>query len=84
MSCAFQLFRAIEDFSPVDNINIVSQRPIKCFQNLVKKFDFNLIISNPKGSSNVKLGVTRETRLACVSVGKNQKTAETLVRAHAR
>ena len=84
MSCAFQLFRAIEDFSPVDNINIASQRPIKCFQNLVKKFDFNLIISNPNGSSNVKLGVTRETRLACVSVGKNQKTAETLVRAHAR
>ena len=60
MSCAFQLFRAMEDFSPVDNINIVSQRPIKCFQNLVKKFDFNLIISNPKGSSNVKLSVTRE------------------------
>ena len=37
-----------------------SERPVKCFDNLVKKFDFNLIISNPKGSSNVKLGVTQE------------------------
>ena len=48
------------DSSSVDNINIASQRPVKCFHNLVKKFDFNLIISNPKGSSNVKLSVTRE------------------------
>ena len=30
---------------------------MKCFDNLVKKFDFNLIISNPEGSSDVKLGV---------------------------
>ena len=27
----------------------------------MKKFEFNLIISNPKGSSNVKLSVTLET-----------------------
>ena len=47
MSSAFQLFGAIED-------------SVKCFHNLVKKFYFNLIISNPKGSSNVKLGVTLE------------------------
>ena len=60
MSSAFQIFGAIEDCSIVDNINIAPQRPVKCFHNLVKKFDFNLIISNPKGSSNVKLGVTLE------------------------
>ena len=60
-SSAFQLFEAIEDSFLVDNINIAPQRPVKCFQNLVKKFDFNLIISNPKGSSNVKLVVTLET-----------------------
>ena len=60
-SSAFKLFGVIEDSSLVDNINIASQRPVKCFDNLVKKFDFNLIISNPKGSSNVKLGVTLET-----------------------
>jgi len=59
-SSAFKLFGVIEDSSLVDNINIASQRPVKCFDNLVKKFDFNLIISNPKGSSNVKLGVTLE------------------------
>ena len=51
---------AMENSSLVSNINITPQRPIKCFDNLVKKFDFNLIISNPKGSSNVKLGVTLE------------------------
>ena len=60
MSSAFQLFGATVDSSVVDNINIAPQEPVKCFQNLVKKFDFNLIISNPKGSSNVKLGVTLE------------------------
>ena len=59
-SSAFKLFGVIEDSSLVDNINIASQRPVKCFDNLVKKFDFNLIISNPKGSSNAKLGVTLE------------------------
>ena len=59
-SSAFQLFESIEDSSLVDNINIAPQRPVKCFDNLVKKFDFNLIISNPQGSSNVKLGVTLE------------------------
>ena len=47
------------DSSSVDNINIASQRPVKCFHNLVKKFNFNLI-SNSKGCSNVKLGVTQE------------------------
>ena len=56
-SSAFQLFGAIGDSSVVDNINIAPQRPVKCFDNLVKKFDFNLIISNPEGSSDVKLGV---------------------------
>ena len=60
-SSAFQLFGATVDSSLVDNINIAPQRPVKCFDNLVKKFDFNLIISNPKGSSNVKLVVTLET-----------------------
>ena len=60
MSSAFQLFGATVDSSLVSNINITPQRPAKCFHNLVKKFDFNLIISNPKGSSNVKLGVTLE------------------------
>ena len=59
-SSAFQLFEAIENSSLVDNINIAPERPDKCFDDLVKKFDFNLIISNPKGSSNVKLGVTLE------------------------
>ena len=62
MSSAFQLFGAIEDPSLVENVNIAPQRPVKCFHNLVKKFDFNLIISNPKGSSNVKLSVTLEIR----------------------
>ena len=57
MSNAFQLFGATVDSSLVDNINIAPQRPVKCFDNLVKKFDFNLIISNPEGSSDVKLGV---------------------------
>ena len=33
---------------------------VKCFYNLAKKFDFNLSISNPKGSSNVKITVTLE------------------------
>ena len=47
MSSAFQLFEAIEDSSLVDNINIAPERPDKCFDDLVKKFDFNLIISNP-------------------------------------
>ena len=61
MSNAFQLFGATVDSSLVDNINIAPQRPVKCFDNLVKKFEFNLIISNPKGSSNVKLSVTLET-----------------------
>ena len=56
-SSAFQLFGAIGDSSVVDNINIAPQRSMKCFDNLVKKFDFNLIISNPEGSSDVKLGV---------------------------
>ena len=51
---------AMENSSLVSNINITPQRPIKCFDNLVKKFDFNLIISNPKGSSNVKLDVPLE------------------------
>ena len=60
-SSALQLFWATVDSSLVDNINIAPQRPVKCFHNLVKKFDFNLIISNPKGSSNVKLVVTLET-----------------------
>ena len=60
MSSAFQLFGAIEDPSLVENVNIAPQRPVKCFHNLVKKFDFNHIISNPKGSSNVKLSVTLE------------------------
>ena len=46
-SSAFKLFGVIEDSSLVDNINIASHRPVKCFDNLVKKFDFNLIISNP-------------------------------------
>ena len=46
-SSAFQLFEAIEDSSLEGNINIAPQRPVKCFDNLVKKFDFNLIISNP-------------------------------------
>ena len=46
-SSAFKLFKAIEDSSLVDNISIAPQRPVKCFDNLVKKFDFNLIISNP-------------------------------------
>ena len=59
-SSAFKLFGVIEDSSLVDNINIASHRPVKCLDNLVKKFDFNLIISNPKGSSNVKLGVKLE------------------------
>ena len=44
----------------MDNINIAPQRPVTCFHNLVKKFEF--IISNPKGSSNVKFSVTLETR----------------------
>ena len=61
MSSAFQLFGATVDSSVVDNINIAPERPVKCFDNLVKKFDFNLIISNPKGSSNVKFSVTLET-----------------------
>ena len=79
MSSAFQLFGAIEDSSVVDNINIVPQRPVKCFHNLVKKFDFSLIISNPKGSSNGKLGVTLE--ICTVSQkARTIKTAETLVR----
>ena len=60
-SSAFKLFGVIEDSSLVDNINIASQRPIKCFDNLVKKFDFNLNISNPKGSSSVEFSVTLET-----------------------
>ena len=47
MSSAFQLFEAIEDSSLVDNINIAPERPVKCFDNLAKKFYFNLIISNP-------------------------------------
>ena len=59
-SSAFKLFGVIENPSLVENINIASQRPVKCFDNLVKKFDFNLIISNPLGSSKVKLGVTPE------------------------
>ena len=46
-SSAFQLFEAIEDSSLEGNTNIALQRPVKCFENLVKKFDFNLIISNP-------------------------------------
>ena len=46
-SSAFQLFESIEDSSLVVNINIAPQRPVKCFDNLVKKLDFNLIISNP-------------------------------------
>ena len=62
MSSAFQLFGATVD-SSLGNIyiNIAPQRPVKCFLNFVKKFDFNLIISDPKGSSNVKLVVTLET-----------------------
>ena len=56
-SSAFQLFGAIGDSSVVENINIAPQRPMKCFDNLVKKFDFNLIVSNPEGSSDVKLGI---------------------------
>ena len=60
-SSAFKLFGVIEDSSLVDNINIASQRPVKCFDNLVKKFDFNLNISNPKGSSSVEFSVTLET-----------------------
>ena len=59
MSNAFQLFGATVDSSLVDNINIAPQRPVKCFLNLVKKFEF--IISNPKGSSNVEFSVTLET-----------------------
>ena len=31
----------------------------------MKKFEFNLIISNPKGSSNVKLSVTLIRNLYC-------------------
>ena len=41
--------------------NIARQEPVKYFQNLVKKFDFNLIISNPNGSSNIKLVFTLVT-----------------------
>ena len=80
-SNAFQLFGAIEDSSVVENINIAPQRPMKCFDNLVKKFYLNLIISNPKGSSNVKLGVTLE--ICTVSQkARTIKTAETLVRVY--
>ena len=57
VQCLSALWSHIGDSSVVDNINIAPQRPVKCFDNLVKKFDFNLIISNPKGSSDVKLGV---------------------------
>ena len=60
-SSAFQLFGAKVVSSLVDNIDIAPQRPVKCFLNLVKKFDFNPIISNPKGSSNVKLVFTLAT-----------------------
>ena len=41
--------------------NIAPQRPVKCFDNLVKKFDLNLNISNPKGSSSVEFSVILET-----------------------
>ena len=61
MSGGFQLFGATVDSSVVDNINIAPERPNKCFHNLVKKFEFNLSISNPKGSFNVKFSVTLET-----------------------
>ena len=80
-SNAFQLFGAIEDSSVVENINIAPQRPMKCFDNLVKKFDLNLIISNPKGSSNVKLGVTLEIYTVSQKA-RTIKTAETLVRVY--
>ena len=81
MSNAFQLFGATVDSSLVDNINIAPQRPVKCFDNLVKKFDFNLNISNPKGSSNVEFSVTLETCTVSQKARTMQKTAETLVRA---
>ena len=80
-SNAFQLFGAIEDSSVVENINIAPQRPMKCFDNLVKKFDLNLIISNPKGSSNVKLVVTLEI-FTVSQKARTIKTAETLVRVY--
>ena len=59
VSCLSALWSHIRLFS-VDNINIAPQRPVKCFHNLAKKFDFNLIISNTMDSFNVKLGLILE------------------------
>ena len=58
MSSAFQLFGATVDSS----LTILLLRgQLKIFDNLMKKFDFNLNISNTKGSSNVEFSVTLET-----------------------
>ena len=81
MSSAFQLFGATVDSSLVNiYINIAPQRPVKCFDNLVNKFDFNLIVSNPKGLFQCRIQC-HTRNLYSVSKSKNQKTAETLVRA---
>ena len=76
-----QCLSALWGYSRLFSLNIAPQRPVKCFDNLVKKFDFNLNISNPKGSSNVEFSVTLETCTVSQKARTMQKTAETLVRA---
>ena len=56
-----QCLSALWSHSGLLSHNIAPPRPVKIFDNLMKKFDFNLNISNTKGSSNVEFSVTLET-----------------------